>query len=175
MKVYAQATDKTTSTGKTIYHVIDMWEARDRGIECNFELADTSDLVEKTPEIFDSFFCWKMFLVVNDDGMIDIDRTAYRLYCAPTDEDFSDLSPVEAVLTREMIAAAIRRHGAKAVYQAATRHMSDSKSLHAVGLIPGNLGDVWCAQSEAYAAMSEADKAIDHADAQARLDELGHD
>jgi hypothetical protein len=52
--------------------------------------------------------------------------------------------------------------------------MADRKSLSGVGLSAHSLADVWTIQSAAYAAMSEADKTIDYADAQARLDEVGN-
>jgi hypothetical protein len=175
MRVYAQATNKTTSTGKAIYYVQNEMDGPVDDSDRNYELADLSDLKAGDDTVWMVLDDDKDFVILNDEGLIDIDREALRAAFPASDENFSEFSASEAVLTRETIATAIRQHGARAVYQAASRHMSDGKSLHGVGLNPGNLGDVWRAQSEAYARLSEADKAIDHADVQARLDELGND
>ena len=67
---------------------------------------------------------------------------------------------------------AIKDHGAKAVYEAASHHMADGRSLADVGLTARGMGDVWQIQSEAYGQMSEADKAIDYAANNARLEEM---
>lgn len=69
---------------------------------------------------------------------------------------------------------AIREHGAQAVYDAANRHMAGDKArgLSTVGLSVKTMGDVYAIQSQAYAELGDAAKAIDYADANARLDEL---
>ncbi|MGS1116044.1 hypothetical protein [Castellaniella sp. UC4442_H9] len=67
---------------------------------------------------------------------------------------------------------AIRRYGARVVYRAAYRHMAGFSSLASVGLSAHSIADVWRIMSLAYAQLGEADRAIDHADAQARLDEI---
>lgn len=165
MKVYAQATDKTTSTGKIVYQVWDQFDARQAGQECNFEVAQIEDLAAGDDTAHTVLDDYKDFIIINSDGLVDIDREAVQAAFPAGEEDFSGTD----------IQGAIRQHGARAVYQAASRHMSDGKSLMAVGLIAQTLADVWAAQSAAYAAMGEADKAIDHADVQARLDEIGND
>ncbi|WP_333906955.1 hypothetical protein [Delftia acidovorans] len=69
---------------------------------------------------------------------------------------------------------AIRKHGARAVYDAANRHMAGDKErgLSTVGLGAKTMGDVYAIQSQAYAELGDAAKVIDYADANARLDEL---
>lgn len=71
------------------------------------------------------------------------------------------------------ISAAIRKHGAKAVYDAAHRHSSGDPrhGLESVGLAPKTMRDVWDAMSEAYAQMSESDRAIENALASSRLEQ----
>lgn len=69
-----------------------------------------------------------------------------------------------------MIQDAIKKHGAKAVYRAASLHMEDGVSLASVGLSAETMAGVWTIQSEAYGAMSEVEKAIDCAQAGAALD-----
>lgn len=69
------------------------------------------------------------------------------------------------------VQAAIRAHGAQAVYDAACRHMAGDKArgLDSVELSPDTLGDVWRVQSEAYAQLGDAARAIDQAKASAEL------
>jgi len=74
---------------------------------------------------------------------------------------------------KAMINEAIRQHGARAVYEAAHRHAAgDTKrGLERVGLVPKTMGDVWGALSEAYAQMGDADRAIENAQASARIEQ----
>lgn len=67
---------------------------------------------------------------------------------------------------------AIRAHGAQAVYDAACRHTAGDidKGLPSVGLTASTMGDVYAIQSEAYAQLGEAARAIDYAKSQASLD-----
>lgn len=68
------------------------------------------------------------------------------------------------------IDAAIITYGAAAVYQAATRHMAgQSGGLETVGIAPVTMGDVWAAQSAAYALMTDTERAIDYAQATSML------
>ena len=73
------------------------------------------------------------------------------------------------------IIQAIHKHGAQAVYDAASRHMAGDKArgLDSVGLSADTMADVWRIHSEAYAQLGEAGKAIDHASAKAALDDIG--
>lgn len=64
----------------------------------------------------------------------------------------------------------IQTHGAQAVYNAASQHMADGKTLAQVGLRANNMGDVWRIQSEAYAQLGDGAKIIDAAKTQAQLD-----
>jgi len=72
-----------------------------------------------------------------------------------------------------LIADAIQKHGAKAVYDAAHRHAAGDKThgLECVGLAPQTMRDVWDAMSAAYSQMSEAERAIENAQASSRLDQ----
>lgn len=69
-------------------------------------------------------------------------------------------------------ADAIRAHGAQAVYDAASRHMAGdtARGLQSVGLVAISLGDVFRIQSEAYAELGEAARAIDYAKATSELE-----
>lgn len=66
---------------------------------------------------------------------------------------------------------AIRTHGAKAVYDAASRHMAGDRvrGLASVGLSATTMGDVYAIQSAAYAELGDAARAIDYAKTQADL------
>lgn len=72
-----------------------------------------------------------------------------------------------------LISEAIQKHGAKAVYEAAHRHAAGDRAqgLESVGLAPKTMRDVWDAISSAYAQMSEAERAIENAQASSRLDQ----
>ena len=67
---------------------------------------------------------------------------------------------------------AISQYGAAAVYAAAHRHAAGDAAhgLHSVGLQPATMADVWSAMSAAYSAMSDAERAIEHASASSALD-----
>lgn len=69
-----------------------------------------------------------------------------------------------------MTKEAIKKHGAKAVYQAASRHMEDGVSLASVGLSAADMAGVWAIQSEAYANMDAVEQAIDYAQAASTLE-----
>lgn len=77
------------------------------------------------------------------------------------------------MITPEQIGDAILEHGALAVYNAAAAHMTDSASLHAVGLQPETLGDVNRALSVAYQRMTDAERAIENAAASSALRMIG--
>lgn len=72
-----------------------------------------------------------------------------------------------------LIAEAIKKHGARAVYDAAHRHAYGdmARGLESVGLAPKTMRDVWDAMSSAYAHMSESDRAIENAQASSRIDQ----
>lgn len=69
------------------------------------------------------------------------------------------------------IKAAINQYGAAAVYAAAHRHAAGdmARGLRSVGLRPSTMGDVWEAMSAAYAAMTDAERAIEAASASSAL------
>ena len=72
------------------------------------------------------------------------------------------------------INAAISQHGAAAVYAAAHRHAAgDARGLRTVGLHPATMGDVWEVMSAAYSAMTDAERAIEHASASSALESKG--
>ncbi len=72
--------------------------------------------------------------------------------------------------TRELILAAIRTHGARAVYAAANaRFAGDRSKLQAVGLIATDLATANEIQTEAFHQLGAADKAIDLASASSKL------
>jgi hypothetical protein len=75
----------------------------------------------------------------------------------------------ERIMERADIELAIDAHGAKTVYEAAYRHMGGAKSLADVGLTPSNMGEVDFAMTVAYEHLSEAQRAIDYADATSKL------
>jgi uncharacterized protein (DUF4415 family) len=77
---------------------------------------------------------------------------------------------LEAIMSKTQ--QAIQKHGAKAVYQAATAHMAGDKAngLTKVGLVANTMGEVFAIQTEAYKQMGPADQAIDAADATAALE-----
>lgn len=65
--------------------------------------------------------------------------------------------------------AAIKAHGAKAVYEAASRRMAgDMHALPAIGL-QNTLADAWGIMCEAHRRMSASDQAADYWDAQQNL------
>ena len=70
------------------------------------------------------------------------------------------------------IKAAINQYGAAAVYAAAHRHAAGDmpRGLRSVGLVPASMADVWDAMSAAYAAMTDAERAIDAASASSALE-----
>lgn len=67
--------------------------------------------------------------------------------------------------------SAISQHGAAAVYAAAHRHSGGdtARGLASVGLSAKTMADVWAIMSEAHAAMTDAERAIEAADASATL------
>lgn len=67
--------------------------------------------------------------------------------------------------------AAISQYGAAAVYAAAHRHAAGdaARGLCTVGLQPQTMADVWGAMSAAYSAMSDAERAVEHASASSDL------
>lgn len=68
------------------------------------------------------------------------------------------------------IQTAIQQHGARAVYAAANARMAgDRTKLAAVGLVADDLAQANMIQMEAFRQLGAADRAIDHADATARL------
>lgn len=68
--------------------------------------------------------------------------------------------------------AAIKQYGAAAVYAAAHRHAAGDAAhgLRAVGLQPTTMADVWGVMSAAYAAMTDAERAIEAASASSALE-----
>ena len=69
---------------------------------------------------------------------------------------------------------AIKFYGAKAIYTAAHEYMSGRKAFYlAVFGMPANMGVVNAVMSEAFAALSDADKRADYQDAAATLGKLG--
>lgn len=68
--------------------------------------------------------------------------------------------------------AAINQYGAAAVYAAAHRHSAGdmARGLRSVGLNPATMADVWDAMSAAYAAMTDAERAVEHASASSALE-----
>ena len=75
-------------------------------------------------------------------------------------------------MTDQDIFDACRKHGPKAVYEAAHRHMGGDKvrGLASVGLAAVNMGEVVHVSGLAYAQLGPAAQAIDHAQATAALD-----
>lgn len=69
--------------------------------------------------------------------------------------------------------AAINQHGAAAVYAAAHRHAAgdSARGLRTVGLRPATMADVWDVMSAAYAAMTDAERAIEAASASSALEQ----
>lgn len=70
------------------------------------------------------------------------------------------------------IKAAISQYGAAAVYAAAHRHAGGymDRGLRSVGLQPDTMADVWDVMSAAYAAMTDAERAVEHASASSALE-----
>lgn len=68
--------------------------------------------------------------------------------------------------------AAIQQYGAAAVYAAAHRHAAGDteRGLRLVGLSPKTMADVWDVMSAAYAAMTDAERAIEAASASSALE-----
>ena len=69
--------------------------------------------------------------------------------------------------------AAIKQYGAAAVYAAAHRHAAgdSARGLGSVGLQPATMADVWETMAAAYGAMSDAERAIEHASASSALEQ----
>ena len=67
--------------------------------------------------------------------------------------------------------AAISQYGSAAVYTAAHRQAEGdaARGLRTVGLQPATMADVWAAMSAAYAAMTDAERAIEAASASSAL------
>lgn len=74
-------------------------------------------------------------------------------------------------MTDQDIFDACRKHGPKAVYDAAHRHMGGDKvrGLASVGLAAVNMGEVVQVASRAYDQLGPAAQAIDYAQATAEL------
>jgi len=70
------------------------------------------------------------------------------------------------------IKTAISQHGAAAVYAAAHRHSGgdQARGLRLVGLSPKTMADVWGVMSAAFAAMTDAERAIEAASASSALE-----
>lgn len=69
---------------------------------------------------------------------------------------------------------AIRQHGARAVYQAAIdRLQGNARPLASIGLSAPDLAEANRIMSAAFAELGPADRAIDKASAQAKLDSHG--
>lgn len=73
------------------------------------------------------------------------------------------------------ILEAIEVYGAKAVYEAAHRHMAGDRvrGLPSVGFHPKTMGDVWAAMDAGYAGMSDSERAIEAASASSALVRIG--
>lgn len=73
----------------------------------------------------------------------------------------------------DIVAEAIKKHGAKTVYNAAVACMEGDKSaLPAVDLGAANMGAAYSIMMAAHGQMSAADQAADYWDAQSKLDSI---
>lgn len=72
--------------------------------------------------------------------------------------------------THDAISKAISEHGALAVYTAAHRHAAGtSPDLSSVGLSPSTMGDVLRVLDISYSLLTDAEKAIEHAQVSSNL------
>jgi len=73
----------------------------------------------------------------------------------------------------DIVSEAIKKHGAKSVYNAAVAHMDgDGKALARVDLGAANMGAAYTIMTKAHQQMSASDQAADYWDAQNRLQDF---